>query len=269
LKRIYFPTVCGQTDVTPYPARSIFAFNGNEIWISSSGDKIAILKDGEQTDMFCLPPNVSMSINKIWGRSSNDLYVVGYAGNIAHFNGTSWSKIESNTTLNINDIWGDYNEKTNEWEILAVGGNILAGYDNIILQIQANNSIQKIISDSVNWPLGTLWFQSGKNYYIALSGVFQKHNLNESSWKNDIYSITTYTVFRIRGQEINDLAAVGGAGELLHFNGTNWKSFIEVTGIPGNYYGTLGVEVKDNIAVAVGVKYGGLSSQAVISIGRR
>jgi hypothetical protein len=152
--------------------------------------------------------------------------------------------------------------KTNEWEILAVGGNILAGYDNIILQIQSNNSIQKINSDSVNWPLGTLWFQSGKNYYIALSGIFQKHNLNESSWKNDIYSITTYTVFRIRGQEINDLAAAGGAGELLHFNGTNWKSFIEVTGIPGNYYGT---SIYANTIVAVGQ----VGRQATITIGRR
>ena len=157
------------------------------------------------------------------------IYIVGNVGNMYTTTAQAGSKIESGTTLNINDIWGDYNQKTHEWEILAVGGNILAGYDNIILQIQSNNSIQKINSDSVNWPLGTLWFQSGKNYYIALSGIFQKHNLNESFWKNNIYSITTYTVFRVRGQEINDVAAVGGVGELLHFNGTTWKSFIEDT----------------------------------------
>jgi hypothetical protein len=74
LKRIYFPTVCGSTSIASYPAKAIYAFNDGEIWISSSGDKIAILENGIQINKFCLPSNVSMGINKIWGTSSNDLY---------------------------------------------------------------------------------------------------------------------------------------------------------------------------------------------------
>ena len=31
-------------------------------------------------------------MNKIWGSSSNDLYVVGNAGNIAHYNGSKLDK---------------------------------------------------------------------------------------------------------------------------------------------------------------------------------
>src|SRR5690606_36726848 len=77
LKRIFFPTVCGSPNLTSYPAKAIFVFDNDEVWITSSGDKIAILKNGEQINKFCLPSNVSMSINKIWGKSSNDLYVVG------------------------------------------------------------------------------------------------------------------------------------------------------------------------------------------------
>ena len=63
------------------------------------------------------------SMNKIWGSSSNDLYVVGNNGKIAHYNGTSWQRIESGTTLNINDIWGDFNEKTQSgrfWQWLQI-----------------------------------------------------------------------------------------------------------------------------------------------------
>ena len=106
LKRIFFPTVCGGTSLTAYPAKAIFAFNDGQIRISSSGDKIAILKDGAQINKLCLPSNVSMSINKLWGNSSNDLYVVGYGGNIAHYYNSVWSRIESGTDINLRDVWG-------------------------------------------------------------------------------------------------------------------------------------------------------------------
>ena len=77
LKRIFFPTVCGSSNLTSYPAKAIFAFEDGQIWISSSGDKIAILKDGVQVDKFCLPSNVSMAINKIWGISKLKLVCSG------------------------------------------------------------------------------------------------------------------------------------------------------------------------------------------------
>ena len=106
LKRIYFPTVCSSKDSVPYPAKAIFAFENRRIWISSSGDKIAILENGIQIDKFCLPYNVSMSINKIWGASSNNLYIVGNEGKIAHYQNGNWSNIESGINLNIHDING-------------------------------------------------------------------------------------------------------------------------------------------------------------------
>lgn len=53
-------------------------------------------------------------MNKIWGSSSNDLYVVGNSGNIARYNGSSWTKIESGTTANINDIWGVIDQINNQ-----------------------------------------------------------------------------------------------------------------------------------------------------------
>lgn len=84
LKRIGFPTVCGSQNLTYYPAGSIAVFNDGTMYICSTGDKVAILKNGNQITQYCLPENVSMSINKLWGRSSNDLYAVGNGGNIAH-----------------------------------------------------------------------------------------------------------------------------------------------------------------------------------------
>ncbi|MGB9664444.1 MAG: hypothetical protein ACPL25_05945 [Ignavibacteria bacterium] len=138
MKRIYFPTVCGGTSLSSYPAKAIFAFNDGQIWISSSGDKIAILKDGIQINKFCLPSNVSMSINKIWGSSSEDLYAVGNNGNIAHWDGRVWRKLESGTSTDINDIWGINNSLLNIYKIYcAVSYDFQIG-DYKILTIDGN-----------------------------------------------------------------------------------------------------------------------------------
>jgi len=119
LKKIYFPTVCGDTSLTPYPSRAIYAFNDGKIWMSSSGDKIAILENGNQIDKFCLPASVAMSINRIWGTSSNDLYIVGNSGKIAHYQNGTWQQISSGTELPLVDI---YSKDGNE--IYAVGINV-------------------------------------------------------------------------------------------------------------------------------------------------
>jgi len=251
---------CGGVDYPPI--KTLFGFSADNILFAHIDGSITHFNGIEFINDCSLINQLNGSANKIWGLSKDDYYVVSGNGFIAHYNGVNWKKLASGTTLNINDIWGDYNPKTNEWEILAVGGNILAGHGNILLQIKKNNSIEKVSSENANWPLRSLWFISNKNYYISGSGIYQKHYLDEKGWKNDIFLITTYSTNRIRGQKINDIVATGGAGELLHFNGSSWKSFIDVVGIPGNYYGTA---IFNNIIVIVGQS----SNMAVLSIGRR
>ena len=82
--------------------RTIFAFNSNDIWFSGY---IRYL-NGQFLELPIPDILIGWGINKLWGSSSSDIYVVGNEGNIAHYNGTSWTKIESGTTLDINDIGG-------------------------------------------------------------------------------------------------------------------------------------------------------------------
>ncbi|MCK7527248.1 MAG: hypothetical protein MZV64_61415 [Ignavibacteriales bacterium] len=75
--------------------------SSTDIWIGMDGSQVVHWNGEGQSQPICTP----ISINKLCS-SSNDLYAVGYGGGIAHYNGTSWSKIESGTTTTINDIWG-------------------------------------------------------------------------------------------------------------------------------------------------------------------
>ncbi len=259
LKRIMFYTICGQQHQNAYPASSILEFSETEIWIAMKGDQIAKIENGLQTQTICLP--WSFSINKIWGTNSNDLYAVGNNGNIAHFNGRNWQKIESGTELNVNDIYGANNEETNEYEILAVASNILQSFEKDVIKI--NNTHTEILNkDGIDWTLSGIWFKPNKKYYAVGSGIYEKNSLNEELWRGDSPFITNYHVNNIEAIDINDVFIVGAFGEFLHFNGFTWKSYINETGFNGTL---LSLDVNNNLVIAVGYE----AAQAKILIGHK
>jgi hypothetical protein len=260
LHRIMFYTICGQYNRTPYPAKAIFVFNENDIWIAMDGDQIARMNGTVQVSVECLP--YSFVINKIWGTSSNNLYVVGNLGNILHYNGKWWRRIESHTTLNIYDIWGDYNPKTNEWEILAVASDYPTSMNKEILKI-AGETVFKLPISSQMEPLYTVWFTPNKQYYVAGSGIYQKRLLTDLDWKNGPTDITGFATTCIRGNNINDVFGVGAFGDFLHYNGVNWESNYQEPLLSNGAYGS--VAIKGNLIAATGYN----NREAVILIGRR
>jgi hypothetical protein len=257
LHKLYFYTIPGQQDTGVYEARSILAFDENNIWITS-GSQITKWNGIRQTNKHSSP----VYVNKLWGTDNNNIYAVGYNGQIAHYNGTNWQRIESGITLNINDIWGDFNEKTQEWEILAVASNFGTSLEKEILQIK-NNSVIKLPLSPQMWPLKTVWFVPNKQYYVAGAGVYQKRLLQDSLWENQALDITTFSTYSIRGNNINDVIGMGAYGDLIHFNGCSWKNDYNESNL--NYGSYKSVKTNSDLFIAVGLEY----FQAVILIGAR
>ncbi len=94
------------------PLDGIFAFSATDIWMVGS---LPIHGDGANWTMYDLRSAVdpNLSLTKVWGSRSNDIYFVGRNGSIAHYNGSSWTKIESGTSIDFQDIWGIKNEDGN------------------------------------------------------------------------------------------------------------------------------------------------------------
>jgi hypothetical protein len=232
-----------------WPIRTIFAFSESEIWFSAF-----IKYDGHN---FKEIPNttdlIGWKVYKIWGENSNNLYAVGTSGKIAHYNGIKWTKIESGTEYNLNDIWGDYNEKTGEWEILAVGGNILEGWESERVILKLNGSEVEVVDpEGTLWPLSSVWFLPGNKYYTVGSGIFFKKKLSESFWNTKLKNPIEYHKNFIRGTEINNIFVIGSYGELLFFNGIRWLSYQnEIGSFSGEYKS---VAIKNKILIAVGVE---------------
>ena len=258
VKRIYYYGACSAVEYPPLKA--IWAFSDSNI-IVTNGGSIGWF-DGKKVRLDCgVNPLLTGAINKIWGTSSSDLYAAGNGGNIAHYDGKNWQKIESGTTLNINDIWGDFNRRTQEWEILAVAADKFFNKGSSVLKMEKTRA-KEINKTGLPWSLSSVWFHSSKNYFIGGDGLFSNKKIN-----NDWGEVTDFPTFykdRIRGVESNDIIVSGSNGLLSHFNGYSWHHYLN-NELPYFTGRLLSVEVKNNIIVATGWKEQG----SIIILGRR
>ena len=239
------------------PIYSIYAFSASDIWFEAG-----IHWNGHQFETVPLNIGFPSHVNKLWGTSSSDLYIVGNNGLIAHRNADGvWQKLESGTTLGLVDIYGASLPNFSPEQILAVGTSNYP-LNKIILSINGN-TVTSLPTSPIEFELSSIWFVPFVYYYVAGDGIFEKNSLSDSSWKNGPLDITKYGITKIRGNGLNDIFAVGAFGEVLHYNRESWKSYINETGLSNGSYA--GLAVKGDLIVAVGSN----NQQAVVLIGRR
>jgi hypothetical protein len=243
------------------PLEGIFAFSSTDIWLAGS---LPIHGDGTNWTIYDIRETSGdpyLDVSRLWGSNPNDIYFVGRAGSIVHYNGSSFSKIESGTTIMFQDIYGAINQKTGEQEILAICNQNYPHYT-AIYNISSNSATQISLSP-IQEDLLSCWFIPNKHYYVVGSGIYEKNKLSEINWRNGPLDFTTYSVDKIRGNSLNDIFCAGAFGEILHFNGFRWHSFISELGTLDGSYGP--VAMKDKIVVILGYA----ESQAKITMGIR
>jgi hypothetical protein len=272
LKRIMFYIDQDQPSAgkTSSPCEASFGFNDNKIAITSNVQTAIFNTNGEYSlikmgfawvDRF--------TINALWGVSSTDFYVVGNNGNIAHYDGSSWEKIESGTDVNLVDIWG-----TEEGEQILVCGN--EDFKPTVL-IELKNNKAKLLYNSrdnlynhdfqkVSGHIRSIWIDHKDLVYILTSyDLYRIYNENlqkpTAIWKNRNKQIAT---LRVRGTYKNNIFTAGYEGLLYHFNGISWQTFTELYKRYKTYYS---LSVGENIIVAVGRDYiNGIQDKAIITL---
>lgn len=260
LFRIMFYTFCPQgTGSGSYPARAVFAPDSENIVIAS-GSQVAYINNGIQISRECIPA----SVNKLWGSSSSDLYVVGNNGNIAHWNGSQWRKLESGTDVNLQDISGQGDE-------IFINGYSLDYRKSVLLKLN-NNNIEVVWENnslSGTPPYGSLVFANkvlNNNLLVASSnGVYQDKLKIKHPRKQLFFS--SGATYRIAGTDVNDLFTVGDWSNVWHYNGLSSQLIHSEPNTPSRFHSAA---AKDNIFTAVGMRVENvIYHKATILIGRR
>jgi hypothetical protein len=197
----------------------------------------------------------------MWGMDGK-LYLVGTNGSITYYNGSTWQKLVSGTTVDIQDIWGAVDSKTGQSTILAVASHRAAvPQAKHLLRIQNNTG--SILSDTgLPFDLSGIWFTVGERYFVVGDGVYYSDVLG-NPWQSDS-SHPLLHKDAICGPAQNDIFITCSFGLVSHYNGASWK---HCTGgeLPRLYGRYKAASYNGKLLVAVGW----LDEQAVILHGVR
>ncbi len=231
-----------------HPMNFAFSFQNGEVWFGGNG----IVKWAENSfSNIEITQNAwgPVAINKIWGISPENVFIVGNEGSIAYYNGSSWQQLGSRLWPDFHDIQGFINLQTGKTEFLAVSSAAFQIPEEKIVLYYDGTRFHEISNEGLPGTIVSLWFKPGKKYYIVGDGVFYTRQPG-TFWQAD----TSHPlIFKsaIRGNDINDIIITGGFGLVSHFNGVSWHHYAG-SGLP-TFYGNYGaVDLKGNLLVTVG-----------------
>ena len=243
---------------TNVPLNTIHAFSNNDIWAFSSAP---YHYDG----VSWISHNISGLFNGYaygsWGTSSNDLYMVGGNGSIAHYNGSSWSKLESGTELTLSDVYG-----TNGNEVYVSGvevfksGIVLKGNSTGFKVLKNSGYVSESeLFETLYGELGSVWIDEKGTLYTAGSYLYWQrrgqwdfvNSLPENYYQANISAEARGYITGIKGNASNDYVLIGGRNTLQHFNGISWQQ-IGVEYSPSSPIIWRGIEQKGDLIIGVG-----------------
>ena len=176
--------------------------------------------------------NTTNGLNAVWGSASNDVFAVGDAGTIVHYNGSAWTVMTSNTFITLNGVWGS---AANNVYAVGYGGTVMR-YD---------GSTWSAVTTGYGVDLWDIWGTSANDIYMVGS-VGQIYHYNGSTWT----AMTSNTFNELRGiwgASGSDIFAVGVGGTAVHYNGSTWA--VMTTDIYTNLWGVWGNSGADVFAV--------------------
>lgn len=203
---------------------------------------------------------------RMWSETGDDIYLVGYNGYSVHYDGNSWEKLETGTSIFLRDISGKGDH------VFATGYNDSG--ESIALEL-VNGEWQTLFESDdyyANWEEGEFGWATAVDVFVdtvfvlTSTGIVKRHVSG-----GDFIYIPANTVNMepqkygycvIIHQNINDIFVGSRHGECLHFDGISWGN---LDAIPVDdrvfYYGAF----KDNTITLIGSfhYYGALIARGV------
>ena len=202
-------------------------------------------------------------LKAVWGTASNNLWAVGASGTIRKYTG-SWAGQTSGSSATLNSIWGS--SATDAW---VVGNDYRSGlsYRYTVLHTTNGGSSwsNPFTGTSGSVDLNAVWGSSASDIYAVGDGGVIRHITGATSWHGET-SGTTRDLYGVWGTASNDVYAVGTNGTIRHWNGSSWSGM--TSGTSATLYGIWGSSASDIYAVGASgtvLHYNGTSWSAMSS----
>ena len=159
------------------------------------------------------------SFESIWGSGSDDVYIAGTGGAILHWDGAAWTLVASKSDQNLRDVTG------------FTGGPVWAvgGFGTIMVKGPlgwAQDTVQPIVNgdgseDPILDQLNAIWAASPTDAW-AVGDAGRVLRWDGETW-SDFDAGTHITLRGIYGRASDDIFACGSEGQILRFDGDEWQ----------------------------------------------
>ncbi|MCX5894237.1 MAG: hypothetical protein NTZ51_00180, partial [Proteobacteria bacterium] len=198
--------------------RGIWGTSGSDIFIVGGPDT-NLHYDGSTWTHTGIPSGAS--INGIWGSSGSDVFAVGWGG-LFHYNGISWSKMESafvEFDTAMTSVWGISGS-----DVYAVGCNYNSSTGFIL---HYDGTAWSKVQDITTLPYG-IWGSSAADIFIV---GYDSVNYNSSilhydgsMWNQMTSGADNYVhLYDVWGTSASDVYAAGDYGTIVHYDGNGWS----------------------------------------------
>ncbi len=222
---------------------------------------IAKYKNGQfyQQEVQNLPFQTGQKIKHVWAASESNVWAVGDAGCVVHYDGSTWSKIDFDT----------------QFQFMAVTGSVSTGiafatarnirFNTLIVRLEGTTA-ETIFQggDQLN-PQSIEFMKMRSDHEILLSGETIR-SFNTTTLKMDTLFQPTMYMGPIGYAAWNDVfffLDYQGGGRMVHYNGQSFAEFA----LPArpDVYLTWGASAHAGVAVSAGMS----SNKALLTIVRR
>ncbi len=149
-------------------------------------------------------------LNGVWGSGSHDVFAVGDAGTILHYDGASWRSMDSGTTQWLRGVWG-----SSSHDVFAVGGaGTILHYDGTSWRSMESGTTQYLFSG---------WGSSSTDVFAVGHDILHYDGM---SWRR-MDTLPGLHPSGVWGSSGADVFVVGSAGigspKIAHYDGTIWQ----------------------------------------------
>jgi len=194
--------------------------------------------DGEWN--WVVPSVTGENLNAVHAISANDVWVVGEHGTILHWNGSSFSRVNSGTIVGLNDVFAT--SASDVW---------VAGDSTVVLHLASDGGWARLAGDAGTGDFTSIWGTSPANMYLAKSNGQSVWRWNGSTWSST--AMASGNVSKISGTSATNIWAAGS--EVYAFNGLDWVNRTPINVGTSHSYFTHGLSVQSASEVWVSSEY--------------
>jgi hypothetical protein len=194
-------------------------------------------------------------VHKILGLSKNNIIFIGNKGTIVHYDGNSFTKMESGTSIDLTHIYGL--DKNNIWVVgddrgLDEGHSVLLFYNGNMWQTVHYRHYDE--GKDPESPYRGIWADKDSLILANALGYWHESIVTGKGRQEYISILPAGYTQDFFAYNRNDIFMVGDFLTLHHFNGKSWKSYIPFDSNNHNIFWA-GTYISKDIVFVGGNKY--------------